>query len=213
MKNLFSYDSKFVQALIFVTDILILNVLFLICSLPLITIGAAQCGLHTGIRALMAKESLLSPAKAFFKGFRTNIGQITWLFCVLAAIIGVLAYCCVTIWLMAGGKITIPLAISLLALCLCCMFQCMLTMFHSRFQCSTRQLLRNTLVVMFSRPIRSLLQAALLFLPLIIFLANMETFIRYTAGWFTIYYASAALACYFLFKKTFETLTVNIVSE
>lgn len=213
MKNLFSSDSKIMQTLMFITDVVFLNFLFVLCSLPLVTIGAAQCGLHTGVRALLAKESMHSPTKAFFKGFCTNLGQITGVFCAVAAVIGLLVYCAVAIWLMNGGRITIVLAVALLALCLSMMYQCMLSLIHSRFQCSLSQLLRNSALIMFSRPIHSLIQAGLFVLPLGVALLDMEAFVRYGAGWITVYYAAAAVGCYFLFKKTFEELTVNIVSE
>ena len=47
MENLFRYDSKFWEILEEITDIVILNFLFIICSIPIITIGASSCALYT----------------------------------------------------------------------------------------------------------------------------------------------------------------------
>ena len=44
MGGLFSYDSKLMQILNFIGDLIILNVLYLVCCLPVVTIGAAQIG-------------------------------------------------------------------------------------------------------------------------------------------------------------------------
>ena len=64
--NIFDYNSKFNQLLMTVADIIILNVLYLVCCIPVFTIGAAQAGLFTGIRVLLDKEDDSSCAKAFF---------------------------------------------------------------------------------------------------------------------------------------------------
>ena len=45
MKNIFSLDSKLMQGLSTVGDYIILNILFLITCLPVITIGAAKTAL------------------------------------------------------------------------------------------------------------------------------------------------------------------------
>ena len=45
MQSVFSPDSKVMQALSRVFDLMVLNILFLLCSLPVITLGAAATGL------------------------------------------------------------------------------------------------------------------------------------------------------------------------
>lgn len=52
-------------------DLMILNWLWLICSLPVITMGAATCGLYTAVMKIAKGESA-HPAKDFFHGFKTN---------------------------------------------------------------------------------------------------------------------------------------------
>ena len=42
MEILFSYDSKLMQTLTFVADLILLNILYLLCCVPMFTIGAAQ---------------------------------------------------------------------------------------------------------------------------------------------------------------------------
>ena len=52
MSSFFSYESKPMQILMFVGDLIILNVIFLVCCLPIFTIGAAQAGLYTAMKAI-----------------------------------------------------------------------------------------------------------------------------------------------------------------
>ena len=45
MRGFFDYDNKFMQLLSKATDMIILNLLFLLCCIPIFTIGAAQAAL------------------------------------------------------------------------------------------------------------------------------------------------------------------------
>lgn len=53
-------------------DLTILNWLWLLCSLPLVTVGPATCGLYT-VTLRLARGETVSPVKDFFRGFRENL--------------------------------------------------------------------------------------------------------------------------------------------
>lgn len=53
-------------------DLTVLNWMWLICSLPLITLGPATCGLYS-VTLKMAREEPVSPLRDFFRGFRENL--------------------------------------------------------------------------------------------------------------------------------------------
>ena len=80
MKNLFSLDNPFIQFLTRVGDMILANFLFLICSLPIITIGAALTGLNKVTQEIAMDESP-SLLKSFFGTFKENFRQATaaWL--------------------------------------------------------------------------------------------------------------------------------------
>ena len=77
MDSIFSYESKLVQMLLKLADMMIMNILYVLCCLPVFTIGAAQAGLHTGIRQLRDPADDSSCTKAFFRGFANGFGKIT----------------------------------------------------------------------------------------------------------------------------------------
>ncbi len=52
-------------------DLTILNWLWLLCSLPLVTVGPATCGLYA-VTLKLARGESVSPLKDFFRGFREN---------------------------------------------------------------------------------------------------------------------------------------------
>lgn len=53
-------------------DLTILNWLWMICCLPVVTVGPATCGLYA-VTLKLARGESVSPAKDFFRGFRENL--------------------------------------------------------------------------------------------------------------------------------------------
>ena len=53
-------------------DLTVLNWLWLLCSLPLVTLGPATCGLYA-VTLKLARGEAVSPVKDFFRGFRENV--------------------------------------------------------------------------------------------------------------------------------------------
>lgn len=73
--------GAFQHTLSFLGDIVILNLLFLVCSIPVVTIGAAATACYAGVcRTLQKKETGLV-YRAFFSDFRAAFRQATagWL--------------------------------------------------------------------------------------------------------------------------------------
>ena len=71
MGGFFSLDSKFMQAMSRVADLIILNVIYLVTCLPVITIGAASTALYTVcFRLGTAREGSL--VKGYFRAFRDD---------------------------------------------------------------------------------------------------------------------------------------------
>ena len=84
MGGFFSLDSKFMQAMSRVADLIILNVIYLVTCLPVVTIGAAGTALYTVcFRLGTAREGSL--VKGYFRAFRDEFRQATliWLFLLL----------------------------------------------------------------------------------------------------------------------------------
>ena len=82
MQKLFSLDGRLVKILTRLTDIIILNTLFIVCCLPVLTIGASLTALATMWHRLLKGEDT-DLVFHFFRLFRTNFKQATviWLTC------------------------------------------------------------------------------------------------------------------------------------
>ena len=52
-------------------DLMVVNWLWILCCIPIITIGPATCGLYT-VTLKLAREEPVNPAKDFFQGLKRN---------------------------------------------------------------------------------------------------------------------------------------------
>ncbi len=81
----FSYESKFSQLLLKLSYSCYLNLLWLICSLPIVTIGAATTALYYASLKLIREEEN-SVTRQFFRSFRENFRQATVLWLILLGV-------------------------------------------------------------------------------------------------------------------------------
>lgn len=83
--KLFSYDSKFSQIMLKLCYGCYLNLLWLVCSLPVFTAGAATAALYD-VTLRLAREEDPPVTTRFFKAFRENFRQATILWLILLGI-------------------------------------------------------------------------------------------------------------------------------
>ena len=74
MANMFHPEGKFAQYGGKLADLMWLNLLTLLCLLPVVTAGASFCGMHYVLLKLHRGEEV-SVTKGFFKSFRSNFKQ------------------------------------------------------------------------------------------------------------------------------------------
>lgn len=88
MKNIFSTDSKFYTIPAKIVDVLWLSILWIVCSIPIITIGASSCAMFY-VTLKMCRDEEGGVTKQFFKAFKANFkqGTILWLIMLVVGII------------------------------------------------------------------------------------------------------------------------------
>ena len=206
--SFFSYDSKPMQILTFVGDLIIINFLYLVCSLPIVTMGAAQAGLHTAIKVLLDPEDNRSPSGSFFRGFASGFGTITLTWGAIGLLFLLEA--------LAAAFMGSSVWVVVIALVICAIFLSLIPMIHSRFGCTFGQLIRNAFYVLFAHPLRSLAVTAVIFFPLFAlsdallgFLKwfDMYVFMAWTPIWGSVYFSAAFCFAHGFMKKPFKTMT------
>ena len=81
----FSYESKFSQLLLKLCYSCYLNLLWLLCSLPVFTVGAATTALYY-VSLKIVREEEAHIAATFFRAFRENFRQATVLWLILLGV-------------------------------------------------------------------------------------------------------------------------------
>ena len=80
----FSYESKFSQMMIKLSYSCWLNLLWLICSIPVFTLGAATTALYD-VSLKIVRDEETSITRQFFRSFCRNFRQATVLWLILLA--------------------------------------------------------------------------------------------------------------------------------
>ena len=205
--NFFNYESRPMQILMLLGDLIILNFLFILCSIPIFTIGAAQAGLYTGLKTLLDPDDDTYCHSAFFKGFKTGFSKITIAWNLLFVVEILLAAVTLMCIYYTGSYNSIQFWCAAVALCLAALFQSLLPLFHARFNCTAMQLIRNAWFLALAHPIRSIFTAAVTWLPIILLVAmNVYDFMTMTPIFMLIYFSGAYLFSFTYMKKPFKVL-------
>ena len=206
MKNMFSPDSRLMSLLGFVADVFILNILYTLCCIPIVTIGAAQAGLHNAIRILHDPMDGRSAVKGFFRGMKEGFGRITLVHLVFLVVDAILFY---TLYVSVTNQETglfVHWAVPFAALCFAMVYQHTAALFHSQFTCTVRQLLRNSAMMMIWHPLASVLSTVLMCVPMVMYLLTPNLFIEFAIVFLTVYFSLAALGVCLLNQKGFKAL-------
>lgn len=112
MNNFFDYDGPLFTILNKVSDLILLNVLWLLCSIPIVTIGASTTSMYY-VAMKLAEGDDGYVTRKFFKAFKENFRQSTimWLIMLLAgAIVFSDVYACLFWEMGSWNSILLPFA-------------------------------------------------------------------------------------------------------
>ncbi len=193
-----------------VADLMVLNVLTILCSLPIITIGAASSALHTILIRKVRKEdpSLFKP---FFQAFRDNFKQATllWLPMLFVLVAITLDY----IFLKDLGGVTGALITMLLAIT-AVLWQAMFVYvfpLQARFENTNRQIFKNARLMAIGAFPRTVAMVVLSLIPLAILYFIGDLFLPFLLMLGVSVPAFLCAKIYVPFFKRFEPETVEIV--
>lgn len=97
----FNQEGPFMAVLYKISDLFLLNILWILFSLPIVSIGASTSALYTvTLKMVRNEESYIF--RSFIKAFRQNFKQATILWFLFAAVGGVLYF---NLYVAASGKI------------------------------------------------------------------------------------------------------------
>lgn len=204
MERFFGLDSPVMRMLNRLADLIILNLLTVVCALPVVTAGASAAGLYTAMQKLARDEG--SPVRDFFRGFRRNFKQATLLWLILLAsgalIVWSLLFYAAVDW--ALGQVLLCL-MAFLALLWSMTFSWVFPL-QASFCNSIGGTLRNALLCAAAYLPRSAAMAVLNFLPLALALLFPYAFLSFGVVWLLIWFSLAAYLNVRLLKKPYARI-------
>lgn len=208
MGKLFRPNSWLMNGLTFIGDLITLNLLWLLCCIPIVTIGPSTTALYSVTRQLVSGNAP-AVAKSFFQAFRNNFKQAFILSLVLLFFItlavgyfslavtgalaeyGALQYLC---WFaIAVISIVSSYAFPLLA----------------TFETTTLNTLKNAIVLPLSNLLIAIIVTFLNLFPLILLLVNTGLFLRLAILWTLLWTSLTAFFNTKLLNRQFTKFTTQ----
>lgn len=202
MNDLFSSDSLIMRWTSRLGDLVLLNLCFLLCCVPLVTAGAAWSALYA-VCSRFGTSREGHPVREFFRAFRGCLRQGIPLGLATAAAVLFAGYFTL-VFLTRSGEypyIWIPFAVLLLVVVMVagCLFPLL-----GLFENTWRGQLKNAVIFSLGYLPRSLAMAAVNLLPLALLLFWPEMFLRGGAFWALVYFSAAAYVNTFLLRKILQ---------
>ncbi len=183
--------GRFMRAM---ADLLILNFLTLFCSLPVITIGPALCGLYT-VTLKIARDEPVETIRMFFAAFKKNFfqGLILGSIAVFGAIIiyvdGVYAFS-----IEGTAKIVFCIVTGLIG-SVWLTYVCYVFALQARYENSVKGQIRNAFLLAFVSPLKTVLMWIILAIPVLLILYLPQSFIAYASSLFIMFGISLPVFC------------------
>lgn len=206
MHNLFHYENPFIQFLVRVGDLMILNALFILCSLPVVTLGASLTAMHRVTQNMLfeQEEPLL---KAFFRAFRQNFKQSTLAW--LVELVVIVSLVCDVLLVMAyfdGGLAkAMYILVAVLAILVAGVFSYLMPLI-ARYENGMRQQVNNAVVLAIIKLPKTVLLTLLNLLPVILLLISVPVFVQTLIFWVIIGFAFVSFLTSSILKPVFQQL-------
>lgn len=186
-----------------IADIIILNIVHLICCIPIVTIGAATTSLYT-VTMKMARKEYPAVLKSYFKAFKQNfkVSTLSWLIVAAAGTLLWLDFRIVALFqggLQTAARIALGAAGILYLLIVTYLFP-----YIARFENTVKNSLRNALILSVAHFPFTVILAGLPVGLIILALMTTKTFMIAIIVGFFFGFALLAYIQSLLFAKIFE---------
>lgn len=201
MRSFFSQDSWFMASLSRMTDLILLNLLFVLCSIPVVTLGPAAAAMYT-VLFRMGTERESGVVRPFFAAFLENLKQGLVLWIAELALAGAFVFDIALFYRMTGPVRYIYIPILCLAI-VGLLASGYLFPLISLFRNSNLKTVGCAVALSIANLPRSFLIMLLNLVPILTLLLAPMWFFQMTMLWLVIYFAFAAYLNSLLLKKVF----------
>ena len=200
--SFFSYDGTFYNTLNRIADLIILNVIWLLCCIPVVTIGASTTAmLYVTMKMASGEDAYI--VRKFFKSFKENFLQSTVIWLIMAAIAALLIGNYVLLPNMQVSDSLYNLFFS--ASCLTALLYAMIIVWifplQARLENKIRHTFKNALLLSFRHLPTTLLLMVIVFVPMFLiwnFFSKLFYVVVLIAG------SGLGLLCSLLYNRIFN---------
>ncbi len=202
----FRVDSPLMRAIGRVGDLALINILFLFCSLPIVTLGASSAALYTvTLQIVRHEEGKL--VRTFFGAFKRNFGQSTVLTLILLAVFAGLY---LDFRVMQANPALFPLVLRIgtyLAAVLICFTASYVFALQAKFDNTVGGTLKNAFLLSLAHPLSSIAITVLTFLPVAMLVFATYYFLLASIVFFLFWFSCAAALNSYLFERIFQKIS------
>lgn len=205
-------DNVIVRALSKICDMVCLNLLWVMCSIPVFTIGASTTALYS-VMLKMVKNEEGYIFRSFFKAFKSNFKQSTavWLLMLFLSIV-----CWID--LRMAGMLTGTAGLILRSVFLLVGFVILSVVIYvfpliARYENSTRATLRNAVILTVGKLPYSILMVAIVIAAVLLSLWNTVTLMFALPLWILIIVSLIAWVNSYILRRTFMIFEKNTTDE
>lgn len=208
MGKLFDLESPLIQGLNKIADLMWLNILTVLCCIPVITAGASLTAAHyVALKMRRNEEGYIS--REFFKAFKTNFKQSTLIWLIILLLAGIFA---ADFYIIKEGGIVFSNVLRVILMAVCCLFIfTVLWVFpvQAKFINTLKGTLKNAFALSIIQLPKTLLMLVLYILPYLILYFTMRLFpLVLLFGISAPIYVSAML-----YNKMFKKLEAGILER
>jgi len=155
-------EPKWRKILEVTSNAVMVNLVFLLCCIPIVTIGQAWCGLYSAIRFAIRGEGWFT---GFKEGFKTRFlrGTVAWTICLVANLY-MIANVLSMLYYQEEGYLTMVVMYCLFLL-LALMFTGALIPINLYIPSSKLQWIKNAITLTFTSPLQMIAVAVLMWIP------------------------------------------------
>ena len=206
--KIFDLDSPLMNVLNIMAELIWLNILTLICCIPIITAGEAFTSMHyVALKIVRNEESYIT--RSFFKSFKTNFRQATLIWLLILLIAAVLGgdYYIITKSGIQFSSVLMVLIMAAAVLVICTALYVFPVL--AKFDNTIMGTIRNAFIMSILQLPKTVVMFVMAFFPLIIYLVSLRLIpIIFLFGFSLPAYASAML-----YNKFFQKLEDQLLSE
>ena len=154
--NIFRFDSPLMQFLSRAADLIWVNLLVLVCSIPIFTIGASLSAMESIIYKILHNEDVMV-TKEFFQAFGKNFKQATLVWLIILAVEGALGYDFYYSRQIGSNVSEVMLSVAVVMFVL--VYALMLYIFplQAHYYNKTKELFKNAAILVIVHPVRTIL--------------------------------------------------------